>query len=63
MEQPAPPAVTAVTSVTKFKLPRDVIALVPMCNVVLFPHVLMMCDTGIIGSAGFSRLGSEFKLV
>lgn len=41
MEQPA---------VTKFELPRDVIALVPMRNVVLFPHVLMPITVGRIKS-------------
>ncbi|MDQ3186364.1 MAG: endopeptidase La [Pseudomonadota bacterium] len=37
MEQPA---------VTKFELPQGVIALVPMRNVVLFPHVLMPITVG-----------------
>ncbi|MGH8684889.1 MAG: endopeptidase La, partial [Nitrosospira sp.] len=41
MEQPA---------VTKFELPQDVIALVPMRNVVLFPHVLMPITVGRIKS-------------
>ena len=44
MEQPAPPVVT------KFELPPDVIALVPMRNVVLFPHVLMPITVGRIKS-------------
>ncbi|MCO6428116.1 endopeptidase La [Nitrosomonas communis] len=41
MEQPA---------VTKFELPDDVIALIPMRNVVLFPHVLMPITVGRIKS-------------
>ncbi|MDN5881215.1 MAG: endopeptidase La [Nitrosospira sp.] len=41
MEQPA---------VTKFELPHDVIALVPMRNVVLFPHVLMPITVGRVKS-------------
>ena len=41
MEQPA---------VTRFELPQDVIALVPMRNVVLFPHVLMPITVGRIKS-------------
>ena len=41
MEQPA---------VTKFELPQDVIALIPMRNVVLFPHVLMPITVGRIKS-------------
>lgn len=41
MEQPA---------VTKFELPDDVIALIPMRNVVLFPHVLMPITVGRVKS-------------
>jgi ATP-dependent Lon protease len=41
MEQPA---------ITKFELPQDVIALVPMRNVVLFPHVLMPITVGRVKS-------------
>lgn len=41
MEQPA---------VTKYELPDDVIALVPMRNVVLFPHVLMPITVGRVKS-------------
>ena len=35
-----------VANVAKFKLPPDVIALVPMRNVVLFPHVMMPVTVG-----------------
>lgn len=41
MEQPA---------VTKYELPDDVIALIPMRNVVLFPHVLMPITVGRVKS-------------
>lgn len=34
------------SAVTKFELPDDVIALIPMRNVVLFPHVLMPITVG-----------------
>mgnify|MGYP000974610103 CR=1 FL=1 len=34
------------SAVTPFELPADVIALVPMRNVVLFPHVLMPVTVG-----------------
>lgn len=36
--------------ITKFELPADVIALVPMRNVVLFPHVLMPITVGRVKS-------------
>jgi len=38
------------TSVTHSELPDDVIALVPMRNVVLFPHVLMPITVGRVKS-------------
>ncbi|HBZ29573.1 MAG TPA: endopeptidase La [Nitrosomonas nitrosa] len=41
MEQPA---------IAKFELPEDVIALIPMRNVVLFPHVLMPITVGRVKS-------------
>ncbi|MCW5598772.1 MAG: endopeptidase La [Nitrosomonas sp.] len=41
MEQPA---------IAKFELPEDIIALIPMRNVVLFPHVLMPITVGRVKS-------------
>lgn len=38
------------TTTTQFELPADVIALVPMRNVVLFPHVLMPITVGRVKS-------------
>lgn len=38
------------SAITKFELPTDVIALVPMRNVVLFPHVLMPITVGRVKS-------------
>ncbi|SFF09527.1 endopeptidase La [Nitrosomonas sp. Nm166] len=38
------------STTTKFELPADVIALVPMRNVVLFPHVLMPITVGRVKS-------------
>jgi ATP-dependent Lon protease len=38
------------SATTKFELPSDVIALVPMRNVVLFPHVLMPITVGRVKS-------------
>lgn len=38
------------SATTKFELPNDVIALVPMRNVVLFPHVLMPITVGRVKS-------------
>jgi len=38
------------TAITQFELPADVIALVPMRNVVLFPHVLMPITVGRVKS-------------
>ena len=34
------------SAVTKFELPKDVIAIVPMRNLVVFPHVLTAITVG-----------------
>lgn len=39
------------SATTKFELPADVVALVPMRNVVLFPHVIMPITVGRVKSA------------
>src|SRR5688500_18647303 len=49
------------SATTQFELPADVIALVPMRNVVLFPHVLMPITVGRIKSIATIKYALQSK--